>query len=41
MDRANRVARLTERFVVASSGGFLVWYICAKIAAWPWGASSF
>ncbi len=29
---------LTETAVVTSSGGFLAWYIWAKVAAWPWGA---
>jgi cell division protein FtsX len=30
-----------EAIVVAFSGGFLAWYVAAKIAVWPWGASSF
>jgi hypothetical protein len=31
----------TEAIVVSTSGLFLAWYICAKIAVWPWGACSF
>lgn len=40
MDRADRVGRLTEQMMVAGSGGFLVWYVCAKIAACAWGLAA-
>jgi hypothetical protein len=31
----------TQAIVLSSSSIFLGWYIWAKLAVWPWGASSF
>ena len=28
--------RFTETSIVASSGGFLAWYVWAKVATCPW-----
>ncbi len=41
MSRAILREIATEASVLAGSGLFLAWYVWAKIAAWPWGASSF
>ena len=30
-----------EAGMVAFSGGFLAWYILAKISVWPWGAFAY
>jgi len=41
MSRAYLTEIATEAILLAGSGSFLAWYIWAKIAVWPWGASSF
>lgn len=30
---------LIEAIILTASGGFVVWYICAKLALWPWGSA--
>ena len=41
MNRAYLTEIATEAIVLSGSGLFLAWYVWAKIAVWPWGASSF
>ena len=41
MMRTKVVGWLTQAAMVGFSGGFLGWYVWAKIATLPWGAGHF
>ena len=41
MTRARAKELVAETILVGFSGGFLLCYIMAKIAVWPWGAFSY
>jgi hypothetical protein len=41
MTRARTNELVAEVIMVGFSGGFLLCYIMAKIAVWPWGACSY
>jgi hypothetical protein len=41
MTRAYFQEIAVEAMVLSSSALFLAWYVWAKLAVWPWGASSF
>ena len=41
MNRVRIREMIAETILVGFSGGFLLCYIAAKIAVWPWGACSY